>query len=550
MIRIEEFLFFQNIEQSQSESLIAKYPNLSFQTSQEFLDFFQNQGIRLSIKKPTEQSDSQVVLERMKNFKSSVDYDYVRKYIIRQRAIADAIRTENLESATNEFDAISKEEIDPFFGFVVRKILTGEENGVLPSEQYKKILDDELRRQQEEYDYSVSSGEVFRDEYGKIVSFKNYLKNTGRLTIPVTDERYSPKTFDYVIDKNFTQIPEAVDAEAFVLKRAEEWATDVSISADEAILLERLKELINEDSTSIPALGAKVEKLQLQLQDAESVQQNLQDTNDNLVEAIDQLSNEFNSKVAEVETKDSTIAILNETIDKTLTDLGTSVTSQIENAADAFDALSTKLEEQAKKAEEQAKEQLDVFKDVVNKLVSTVTGSSNQTGGGSQSGGSTNNGSGSGTTGGSTGGSTGSSNRDVLPELREKRIRQEIIGAINGTKITLESLENIKFLLKAEIIFPDGVLAESRQIDDKREYTRLLREAKVALVNAINRVPSNDDEILLTIWTDLRESGFITPSSNGTSGTSGSNSSTSGTSGTRGTGGRTGGGTGTGRRIV
>ena len=96
MIRIEEFLFSENIEESQSENLISKYKNLSFETKAQFNDFFQSQGIRLLKIKKTEQSNSQAVLERMKNFKSSVDYDYVKKYIIRQKAIADSIRTENL----------------------------------------------------------------------------------------------------------------------------------------------------------------------------------------------------------------------------------------------------------------------------------------------------------------------------------------------------------------------------------------------------------------------------------------------------------------------
>lgn len=543
MIRIEEFLFFENVEESQSENLISKYRNLSFETRQQFNDFFQSQGIRLLKKKQTEQSNSQIVLERMKNFKSSVDYDYVKKYIIRQKAIADAIRTENLESATNEFDAISSEEIDPFFGFVVRKILTGEENGVLPSEQYKKILDDELKRQQEEYDYSVASGEISRDEFGKIVSFKNYLRNTGRLTVPIIDERYSTKTFDYVIDKNFTQIPEAVDAEAFVLKKAEEWATDISITADEAILLEKLKELINEDSTSLPALEAKVEKLQIQLQDAESVQQSLQDTNDNLVEAIDQLSNEFNSKVAETETKDEAISILNETIDKTLTDLGASVTSQIENTADAFDALSAKLEEQAKRAEEQSKAQLDTFKDAINKIVSAVTGSTQQNNSG-QSGGGT--GSGTNNSSGGTTGQSGNVNKDILPDVKEKRIREEIISAINGTKITLESLEQVKEFLGLTLVLPDETLSRSKRPEDVREYTRLLRDVKSSLINAINKVPSNDDEVLLNIWTDLRDTGLIISSTSGTSGTSGGSKSTSGSSGT---GGR-GGGTSPGKQIL
>ena len=107
MIRIEEFLFSENVEESQSENLISKYKNLSFETRAQFNDFFQSQGIRLLRLKKTEQSNSQAVLERMKNFKSSVDYDYVKKYIIRQKAIADSIRTENLESALQSFREIA-----------------------------------------------------------------------------------------------------------------------------------------------------------------------------------------------------------------------------------------------------------------------------------------------------------------------------------------------------------------------------------------------------------------------------------------------------------
>jgi conjugal transfer/entry exclusion protein len=415
MIRIEEFLFSENIEQSQAESLISKYPNLSFQSSLEFYDYFETQNIRLSksnITTTSVKTDSQVLLERLKNFKSSTDYDYVRKYIIRQKIIQEALNSGQIESVKNEFDSVTREDIDPFFNFIVRKILTGSENGVLPSERYKSLLDESLRKQQESYDYSVASGEIERDEYGRIVSFKNYLKNRGKLTVTLIDERYSPKTFNHVIDKNFSQIPEAVDAESYILNKAEEWSSDTSVSADEAVLLEKLKELINEDSTSVPALEVKLEKLQLQLKDAEEVQQNLQDTADNLVEAIDQLSNEFNAKVAEVETKDGQIAVLNETIDKTLSDLGTSVTSQIENAADAFDALSSKLEEQAKRAEEQAKAQLDVFKESIGSIADAIKSSNSNTGAtGATTGGST-----SSTTGGSSGtsGTTGGTQNNTV----------------------------------------------------------------------------------------------------------------------------------------
>jgi hypothetical protein len=375
MIRIEDFLFLENVEQSQAESLIATYSNLSFETTQDFRDYFQRQGIRLVIKQNQESliafDDTQVLLERLKNFKSSTDYDYVKKYIIREKIIDEAVQVGKIEFAKNEFDSLAKEELDPFFGFIVRKMLTGNENGVLPSENLKAILDEQNRRNTEiNTDINV---QVERDSTGKIISFKNYLKNRGFVSFDTTTERYAPRSFDYVIDKSFTSIPEAVEAERYVLEKAEEWATDINVSADEAVFLEKLRKLINEDSTSVPALESKIEKLQLQLSEAEEVQQNMNDTNDNLLEAIEQLSVEFNQKVSESEAKDAQIVTLNQTIDSTLTDLGTSVTAQIENAADAFDALSTKLEEQSKKSEEAATKQLEAFEKAVGGIVGGIT---------------------------------------------------------------------------------------------------------------------------------------------------------------------------------
>ena len=76
MIRIEDFLFLENVEQSQAESLIATYSNLSFETTQDFRDYFQRQGIRLVIKQNKEShiafDDTQVLLELLKKFKSFI----------------------------------------------------------------------------------------------------------------------------------------------------------------------------------------------------------------------------------------------------------------------------------------------------------------------------------------------------------------------------------------------------------------------------------------------------------------------------------------------
>lgn len=550
MIRIEDFLFLENVEQSQAESLISTYRNLSFETSQEFRDYFQLQGVRLVIKQNQEAlvafDDTQVLLERLKNFKSSTDYDYVKKYIIREKTIEEAVQVGKIELAKNEFDSLTKEELDPFFGFIVRKMLTGNENGVLPSENLKAILDEQNRiNTQVNMDMTVP---VERDSTGKIISFKNYLKNRGFVSFDTTTERYAPRSFDYIIDKSFTSIPEAVDAERYVLEKAEEWATDINVSADEAVFLEKLRKLINEDSTSIPALESKIEKLQLQLSEAEEAQQNMNDTNDNLLEAIEQLSVEFNQKVSESEAKDSQIVSLNQTIDSTLTDLGTSVTAQIENAADAFDALSSKLEEQAKKAEEQAKSQLDAFTSGITAIADAIKTGSSKT---ETSGSGGSNTSGGGTTNGTSGTSGKSSSGDTIPPIKEKRIRQQIEDAINRPTVSLETLELIALDLGITVTLPDFVLPKSSNSQRDKEltnnYVNLVTSAKSAIKSAVNKIPFDDDVLLTTVWTDLKEAGLIveestTSSSSGNSGTSGR--STSGTSG------RGGGGTGTGIRTL
>ena len=86
MIRIEQFLFEQNVEQSQSESLIAQFPNLSFNSPSDFINFFEKQNISLSKNKTTTTFvDKQELLQRFKDFKSSTDYDYVRQYISEEK---------------------------------------------------------------------------------------------------------------------------------------------------------------------------------------------------------------------------------------------------------------------------------------------------------------------------------------------------------------------------------------------------------------------------------------------------------------------------------
>lgn len=363
MIRIEQFLFEYNVERTQAESLIAKFPNLAFGTISEFVSYFESQNITLNfenkigVQRQSFQSKDDL-LQRFKDFKSSTDYDYVKKYIEEQRKIQDAINKGNIQSSSNLLDGITSQPIDPFFNFIVRKMLTGSETGVLPSESLRSLLDELTKKTKQEIDTSVPP---VRDEIGRVVSFDNYLRNKGSLKVNLLDERFTIETFNYVVNKEFNQLTDAISAEKNVLRRAAELDTIFPADAtgdgvvDGRDLIENLKKLIVRDSNSVPALQAKLESLQSQLNSInELVDLKDEDIND-LARIIEELSDQRNSIVLENEIKDQTIVSLNEVIDATLAELEEKVSEQLTNTTDAFDALSTQIESQAKKAEEQAK---------------------------------------------------------------------------------------------------------------------------------------------------------------------------------------------------
>lgn len=374
MIRIEQFLFEQNVEQSQSESLIAQFPNLSFNSPSDFINFFEKQNISLSKNKTTTTFvDKQELLQRFKDFKSSTDYDYVRQYISEEKKIQNAISAGNVSIETNLLDGITKQPLDPFFNFVVRKLLTGSETGVLPSEQLKSLLSELTKKTKQDIDTEL---DVTRDEIFRVVSFDNYLRNKGSVRVDLLDDRFTIESFNYVIPKEFTQLPDAVGAEQNIFKKASEFSTlfpDGTIdAADQQSLVENLKKLIVEDSNSIPALQANLESLQDRLTNLNDLvslkQENIADLN----RVIEELSAQRNLIVEENVIKDETITALNEVIDATLSQLEDKVAQQLTNTTDAFDALATQIEAQAKKSEESAAKQLAAFEKAVGGIADAL----------------------------------------------------------------------------------------------------------------------------------------------------------------------------------
>lgn len=380
MIRIEQFLFEYNVERTQAESLISKFPNLKFGTIQEFVDYFTTQNITLNKNKESTTNnsvfdDKDLLLQRFKDFKSSTDYDYVKKYIAEQRKIQSAIDSGNIQASSNLLDGITSQPIDPFFNFIVRKMLTGSETGVLPSESLRSLLDDLTKKTKQDIDTSTS---VTRDDIGRIISFDNYLRNKGSVKVDLLDERFTLETFNYVVNKEFSQLQDAVDAERNVLRRAAEFDTlfpDDSTGdgvVDNKDLVENLKKLILQDSNSVPAMEAKLTEIQSQLKDLNNLVSLKEESIGDLNRIIEELSTQRNLIVDENVIKDETITSLNEVIDATLAELEDKVSQQLTNTTDAFDALATQIESQAKKSEEAAAKQLAAFEKAVGGLAEAL----------------------------------------------------------------------------------------------------------------------------------------------------------------------------------
>jgi|LakMenEpi03Aug12_release.lakeMendotaPanAssembly.Ray.scaffolds.fasta_scaffold11485_2 hypothetical protein len=388
MIRIEQFLFEQYVEETQAESIISEFPNIMFNTTDEFFEFFEQRNIKL-VKKiannPRKESypPREELLQRLKEFKSSTDYDYVKKYIAKETLIRNEISAGNITKDTNLLDSIKSEPLDPFFGFIVRKILTGSESGVLPSEELKNILNELTKKTQQDIDTTVA---VTRDETGRVTSFDNYIRNRGSINVEVLDERFTITSVNYVVPNEFKSLPDAIVAEKNVLKKAAEFVTlfpsqggdgnetgtGTGVPTDQQSLTENLKRLIVEDSNTVPSLQAKVQNLSEQVDNLNELVQLKQEGIDDLSRVIEELSDKRNQILDENAIKDDTIITLNEVIDSTITELEGKVSEQLTNTADAFDALATQLEAQAKKAEESAAKQLAAFEKAVGGIADAL----------------------------------------------------------------------------------------------------------------------------------------------------------------------------------
>lgn len=371
MITIEEFLYLENVDEVQAKTLLNNNPGLELESPSDFRNFFKQQGIQLRQQKTDTKTEKTLLLERFKSFRGSVDYSNVRKYIEDQLTLSKKLKDirsvgGTVESITNILNGIEQEPSDPFFNFVIRKILTGSENGILPSEELRKILDKIIKENSKEY-YDETS-DLVRDSDDRIKSFKNIFKNKGRLRIPILDERFLKTDFRYTIKTEFRSMPDAVSAEANVLRKAAEAsATDIAAGNDDATkkFLSDLSNLINEDGNSVIALKTKIAALEKTVVIQSDIIQDQIDAEVRIDESITALAIESANKSETIQTLEETNKTLQNQLDTKLQKIEQDIQSQVKTITDSLDNLTKNVVDQANSTNSAQDSQI---KDLKNKL--------------------------------------------------------------------------------------------------------------------------------------------------------------------------------------
>ena len=376
-IDLVKFLFLADVDINQAEYILDNYPNFTMSTYQEFFDFFTNNGIKLNRYKQTTSDERLNLLEKFKSFKQTYEYEIVKKFINEQKQASLLLGTRDAQAIKDAINSIEKYDLDTFDYYIVRKILTGSENGVLPSEQLKSLLEQLINVNT---DIFAEDADLERDEYSRVVSHQNIFKNKGRIKIPILDDRFTTSRFNYIVQRGFETLPDAVSSERNILKKIEGMTT----SAELDMFLSDIANLRNEDENSIAGLQIKIENLEGIIAAKQELIDSLVDKEIENEAFIDAIAVDNINKDQQLEDKDVAIQDLQTTVDETLSAIQQDVTSQISNITSALDTLSQVVVDQANAANKSQDDQINALKkeleDLKNEL-SKSTGGSGTSGG-------------------------------------------------------------------------------------------------------------------------------------------------------------------------
>ncbi|WWT39510.1 hypothetical protein [Microcystis phage Mel-JY01] len=384
MITLREFLFLENIDEIQSNSIINEFGDISFDNPNKFRDFFFTRGIQLKKNIVDDKTEKTLLLERFKSFKNSVEYINAKKYIERQIALKNKIKEiqkngGNIEYVTNLLDGADEMPINPFFNFIVRKILTGSDNGVLPSEELRVILDKLIQEKSVIYYDEIS--DTVRNENSILVSYKNIYKNKGRVKVPVLDERFVLEDFRYIVDNSFVTLQPAVEAERNIVEKINAAVSTGDELAD--TFLTELGNLVSSDSNSVAGLSAKIKELENELQIKQSVIETRMLREIEHEQFIDSIATDNVQKEEQLKAKDEAINVLSEQLNTTLQEIKDDVDKQVGNVTDSLETLNETLKKNSDNSEQdkeisKLKDEISTLKDDIKDLLGQLNSLKNK----------------------------------------------------------------------------------------------------------------------------------------------------------------------------
>lgn len=372
-IDLIKFLFFADIDIVQAEYILDNFPNFSMSSYDEFYNFFKTNGIKLQKYKQTTTDDRLTLLEKFQGIKQSYEYEILKKYIQEERSLELLLSATDPKIMQVGINSIKKFKLDSLDYYIVRKVLTGSENGVLPSEKLQKELEALIQFNPDVY---AENNNILRDDVERLVSYQNIFRNEGRIKVPIFDDRFRKDRFEYVINRGFNGLSDAVEAEKNIAKQLASVLQNPTSVQQFLSDLENLK--INAPNTTA-GLEAKIGRLEEIIIAKQQLIDSMVDKEIEHEAFIDAIAIDNIQKERELDDKGQTINQLQNTVDTKLKEISDDVTKQINNITSAFDTLSQTvvgqanttnsaqdktIEEQRKKIEVLEKEKEDLEKEL------------------------------------------------------------------------------------------------------------------------------------------------------------------------------------------
>jgi hypothetical protein len=288
------------------------------------------------------------LIEKFKAFKQSYEYEIIKKYIEEEKKLKTLLGSNDPNLISQALsDTVLKYKLDVFDYYIVRKVLTGNEFGVLPSEQLKETLS-QLTTPTDQF---PMDGDLIRDEEQRVVSYENILRNSGQVMVPTRDERYTTSRFEYILQRNFESLPDAVNANKNVLKRfAEARLNPATAQQDIQQFLSDVQNLKLVMPNSVASLEAQIDRLSNIIKAKQELIDSMVSSEIEHEAFIDSIALDNVGKDKEIDNKNETIQTLETAVSGTLDDLQKNIAQQMDNMTMAIDTLAGNLVNQANAA--------------------------------------------------------------------------------------------------------------------------------------------------------------------------------------------------------